>query len=161
VELREAGQAPGAALPSGLYFGADDVVFSLGGAVVGILGQGIGDAFSGSVSSWQDYVGSALGGAAGGEALLYTGPIGSGAIGGLTTNLIKQGLKNATGAQCGFDPATAIADTAIGAATGFIPGFQTSQRLRPPRRLLDVHGIRPCYQALAQQPLRALVKAGF
>ena len=108
--------------PRGLYFGIDDAVFSLGGAVFGLAGQGVSDLLTGQVSSWQDYAGSAIGGAAGGEALLYTGPIGAGAIGGLATNLAKQGLKNLTGVQCGFDPYSAIGDTAIGAATGFIPG---------------------------------------
>jgi RHS repeat-associated protein len=104
------------------YFGIDDVIFSGGGAAVGIIGQGVGDLLSRSKSSWQDYAGSAIGGAAGGEALLYTGPIGAGAIGGLATNLSKQGLKNATGTQIGFDSYSAIGDTLIGTATGFIPG---------------------------------------
>ena len=110
--------------PYGVYFGWDDLLFSGGGAIVGVAGQGFSDLISGQLSGWEDYAGSAIGGAAGGEALLYTGPIGAGAIGGLTTNLAKQGLKNLTGTQCGFDAVTAIGDTAIGAATGLIPGVR-------------------------------------
>ncbi|WP_290371247.1 bacteriophage T4 gp5 trimerisation domain-containing protein [Paraburkholderia unamae] len=106
----------------GLYFGLDDLVFSGGGAVVGVIGQGVGDLISWQLSGWEDYAGSAVGGAAGGEALLYTGPVGAGIAGGLTTNLTKQGLKHLTGKQCHFNFTTTAVDTAIGAATGFIPG---------------------------------------
>ncbi|WP_156966165.1 hypothetical protein [Paraburkholderia bannensis] len=74
------------------------------------------------MSGWEDYAGSAVGGAAGGEALLYTGPIGAGTVGGLTTNLTKQGLKRLTGKQCHFNFTSTVVDTGIGAVTGFIPG---------------------------------------
>jgi RHS repeat-associated protein len=112
--------------PSGLYTGVDDAVFAAGGAVVGVVGQGIGDAFSGQLSSWQDYTGSAVGGAAGGVALLYTGPVGAGAVGGAVSNGVKQGLKMATGEQCNFSVGSLAVDTAIGAATGFIPGSKVA-----------------------------------
>lgn len=110
--------------PLGLYAGVDDAIFAGGGALVGILGQGVGDLISGQLSGWEDYVGAAIGGAAGGEALLYTGPVGAGAIGGSVTNLTKQGLKNLTGKQCGFDGLSLATDTGIGALTGFIPGIK-------------------------------------
>lgn len=92
--------------------------------MVGIVGQGIGDLISGQLSGWEDYVGAAIGGAAGGEALLYTGPVGAGAIGGAVTNLSKQGLKSLTGKQCSFDGLSLATDTGIGALTGFIPGIK-------------------------------------
>ncbi len=110
--------------PIGLYAGLDDAIFAGGGALVGLLGQGLGDLISGNVSDWEDYAAAAIGGAAGGEALLYTGPVGAGAIGGAVTNLTKQGLKNLTGKQCGFDTGSFAIDTGIGAATGFIPGIK-------------------------------------
>jgi RHS repeat-associated protein len=108
--------------PLGLWAGIDDLIFAGGGALVGIAGQGIGDLISGNLSGWEDYTGAAIGGAAGGEALLYTGPVGAGAIGGAVTNLTKQGLKNLSGKQCGFDGKSFVFDTGVGAATGFIPG---------------------------------------
>ncbi|WP_343066739.1 RHS repeat-associated core domain-containing protein [Dissulfurirhabdus thermomarina] len=110
--------------PYGLYAGIDDLIFTAGGAVVGLAGQGIGDLIGGKLSGWEDYAGAALGGAAGGEALLYTGPVGAGAIGGAVTNLSKQGLKNVSGKQCGFDSASLAFDTGIGSLTGFIPGVR-------------------------------------
>ena len=108
----------------GLYAGIDDLIFSGGGALVGLAGQGFGDLISGKLSGWEDYVASALGGAAGGEALLYTGPVGAGTIGGSVLNLTKQGLKNLSGKQCGFDLSSLVFDTGIGSLTGFIPGVK-------------------------------------
>ncbi|HEG1988793.1 RHS element core protein [Enterobacter cloacae] len=110
--------------PLGLWVGIDDIVFSVGGAIVGLAGQGVSDLISGELSGWEDYTGSAIGGAAGGEALLYTGPIGAGAAAGAATNLSKQGLKYLSGKQCGFEWSSLVGDTAIGAATGFIPGIK-------------------------------------
>lgn len=108
--------------PSGYWAGIDDLVFSGGGALVGIVGQGVSDLFSGQVSGWEDYAGSALGGAAFGETLLYAGPIAAGVVGGAVTNASKQGLKNLTGKQCGFNWTSFGVDTAVGGATGLIPG---------------------------------------
>jgi RHS repeat-associated protein len=69
--------------PSGEYAGIDDLVFTIGGGVVGVAGQGISDLVSGQRSSWQSYTGAFVGGAVGGEALLYTGPVVAGAAGAL------------------------------------------------------------------------------
>jgi type VI secretion system secreted protein VgrG len=110
--------------PSGLYTGVDDAFFAIGGALVGVAGQGLSDLVSGELSGWEDYVGSAAGGALGGWALLYTGPVGSGAIGGAATNAIKQGLKIASGKQDTFCIGDLLFDTTVGAATGFIPGVR-------------------------------------
>jgi RHS repeat-associated protein len=109
--------------PLGLWVGADDAVFLGAGAIVGVAGRGVGDLLTGSLSPWADYAAAAVGGAAGGETLLYTAnPFLAGAAGGLAGNLTGQGLKNLTGRQCGFDAWSALFDTAFGAATGFIPG---------------------------------------
>ena len=96
----------------------------MGGAAVGIFGQALADAMSGHVSGWEDYAGSAIGGAVGGWALLYTGPVGAGAAGGAFSNLSRQGLKALSGKQCEFNASSLAIDTAIGAATGFIPGIR-------------------------------------
>ncbi|MCF6244406.1 MAG: RHS repeat-associated core domain-containing protein [Sulfurovum sp.] len=110
--------------PSGLYVGVDDAIFAGGGAVIGVIGQGVSDLWSWELSGWEDYAGSAVGGAAFGEALLYTGPIGAGAAGSFATNITKQVLKNETGKQCGYDITSLAVDTALGGATGVIPGMK-------------------------------------
>ena len=61
---------------------------------------------------------------AAGEVLLYTGPLTAGATYGAVSNLTRQGLKNLTGKQCGFDVNSLAFDTAVGTATGFIPGMK-------------------------------------
>ena len=76
------------------------------------------------MSGWEDYLGAAIGGAAGGEALLYTGPVNAGAVGGIMTNFAKQGLKNLSGKKCGFSLGSLIFDASIGGLTGFIPGVK-------------------------------------
>jgi RHS repeat-associated protein len=109
--------------PSGLWVGVDDAVFAGTGALVGVAGRAVGDFLTGDLSSWEDYAGAAVGGAVGGETLLYTAnPFLAGAAGGLAGNLTGQGLKNLTGKQCGIDVGSAVFDTAFGTATGFIPG---------------------------------------
>jgi RHS repeat-associated protein len=110
--------------PLGLWAGIDDLVFTGGGALAGLVGQGVSDLLSGQLSGWEDYTGAAIGGAVLGETLLYAGPVVAGAAGGLATNLAKQGLKNLSGKQCGFNPVSAATDTVIGAATGLIPGVR-------------------------------------
>jgi RHS repeat-associated protein len=110
--------------PYGLYTGTDDATFLLGGAVIGLFGQGLSDVMAGKLSTWQDYAGAAVGGAIGGWSLLYTGPVAAGAIGGATTNLVKQDLKLMTGLQNDLNISSLIADGTIGAITGTIPGVK-------------------------------------
>jgi RHS repeat-associated protein len=109
--------------PYGLWALIDDLIFAGGGAMVGLVGQGLGDVFSGTRGSWEDYLGAALGGAIGGEVLLYGGPVVAGAAGGAATNIIKQFIKNRTGKQCGYDALSYLVDTGIGTVTGLLPGF--------------------------------------
>ena len=111
--------------PNGTWFLVDDAIFAGGGAVIGVTGKFVANVITGNQNHWQDYVGAAVGGAAGGETLLYTAnPIAAGAVGGLTGNLTTQGLNLATDRQQSFSPISTVIDTSIGAAAGFIPGFR-------------------------------------
>jgi type VI secretion system secreted protein VgrG len=112
--------------PQGLWAGIDDLIFSAGGALAGLIGQGFSDLINGQFSGWEDYAGAGIGGAAFGETLLYAGPIAAGLVGGAVTNATKQGFKNISGKQCGFNGVSFIADTAVGGLTGLIPGVKIS-----------------------------------
>jgi len=111
--------------PLGLWAGVDDLIFAGGGALGGVLEKGIADLMSGDLSDWEDYAGAAVGGAAGGEALLYTGefagPTIAGAVQGGVSNLTTQWLKNLSGKQCGYDRKAVLIDAGIGGALGTIP----------------------------------------
>jgi type VI secretion system secreted protein VgrG len=74
--------------PMGLWFGLDDAIFAGGGAIVGLISQGVSDLIAWDISEWGDYAISGLSGAAGGEALLYGGPVASGAA----ATAVKSGL---------------------------------------------------------------------
>ncbi|MCS7091722.1 MAG: RHS repeat-associated core domain-containing protein, partial [Limisphaera sp.] len=109
--------------PSGLWFGIDDAIFAGVGGLIGMGGRLVGDLITGNRSTWEDYVGAFVGGAAGGETLLYTAnPFLAGAAGGAAAKLTSQGLKLATGKQTSFNATSLAVDTGLGAATGFIPG---------------------------------------
>ncbi|MFO0901979.1 MAG: RHS repeat-associated core domain-containing protein [Pirellulales bacterium] len=110
--------------PFGLWYGWDDAAFAAGGAVLGIVGQGISDVYTGQLSDTETYIAAGLGGALGGWALLYTGPVGAGVTTGAMTNLIKQTLWNLNGKICTFDWESLFVDTAIGGLTGLIPGMK-------------------------------------
>lgn len=109
--------------PNGLWVGADDAVFALGGGVIGVGGRLVGDLVTGTESSTADYIGAFVGGAAGGETLLYTAnPFAAGAAGGAAGNLTSQGLKLLADEQESFSFTSLGIDTGLGTATGFIPG---------------------------------------
>jgi uncharacterized protein RhaS with RHS repeats len=117
--------------PYGLWAGVDDAIAIFGGAAIGVAAQGIGDLIRGEVSSWRHYVAAAVGGAAAGEATLYTGPVGgiaaraavSGAIGGLVGNTTRQTLDIVAGEQTSYDPTGALVETATGAVFGGVGGY--------------------------------------
>ncbi|MFC1925938.1 hypothetical protein ACFLW2_04495 [Chloroflexota bacterium] len=91
------------------------------GAVVGVVAQGVSDLISWELSGWENYMGAAVGGAAAGEAFLYTGnPVVAGAAYGFTSSVTTQGLQNLTGKRSGFDLGAVAQSTAIGAATGAV-----------------------------------------
>jgi RHS repeat-associated protein len=115
-----AGGNPGSIIDAlGLYLGADDAVAAGTGALLGVLFQGGSDLISWRLSSWQTYVGSAAGGAAGGEAFLYTGPIGAGLVGAAVRNATTQGLNIATDPCAKFDALSFAGETALGGLLGF------------------------------------------
>jgi RHS repeat-associated protein len=69
-----------------------------GGAIAGVIGQGIEDLINRDLSSWEDYAGAAVGGATTG-AVALTGNLTLAAISGAAAgNLTKQALKG-----CGVD----------------------------------------------------------
>jgi len=108
---------------SGLWFGIDDAIFAGGGALIGMAGKFVANVVTGSSHHWEDYAGAAAGGAAGGEALLYTAnPFVAGAVGGAVGSVATQSLNNVSGRQHGYDLGAIALDTGLGAATGFIPG---------------------------------------
>ncbi len=110
--------------PYGEYAWIDDAIFTAGGAIIAVASKAIIDHFNGHQGTWQEYLATAIGGAATGEALLYTGPIAAGAIGGAATNGLTQMLNMTTGKQDKFSLSSYIFDTAVGAATGLIPGLK-------------------------------------
>jgi RHS repeat-associated protein len=100
--------------PTGLYTGVDDAAFIVGGALIGVAAQALVNvATTGSLGDGSDYVSAAVGGAVGGEALLYTGPALAGAAGAAAANAIKQWMSD-----CPSSIASFAVDTAVGAATG-------------------------------------------
>jgi RHS repeat-associated protein len=106
----------------GLYGGADDVVFTVGGAAAGVLGQAVGDVLSGQRSSLSDYAAAAIGGAVGGEALLYTGPVGAGALGGAAGNLARQGFNHLKNKSCKWSWGSFAFESGLGAGLGLFGG---------------------------------------
>jgi RHS repeat-associated protein len=121
--------------PYGLWAGVDDAIAVGGGALIGLAAQGIGDLIRGRASSWQHYVAAAVGGAAAGEATLYTGPGGGlvaraavgGAVGGLIGNTTRQTLDITTGSQTSYSYSGAATETALGAGFGAAGGYAGSR----------------------------------
>ncbi|MFZ5597479.1 MAG: RHS repeat domain-containing protein [Bacillota bacterium] len=121
--------------PLGLWFGVDDFVASGLGGLGGVVSQYIGDVVANVSenglswsdlkprSSWEDYTGSFIGGAAGGETLLYTAnPLAAGLVSGATSNAATQGLKMISGKQENFEVGELIKDTAISGVVGKFGG---------------------------------------
>jgi RHS repeat-associated protein len=121
--------------PYGLWAGVDDLIAVGGGALIGLAAQGIGDLIRGQASTWQHYTAAAVGGAAAGEATLYTGPAGGllaraaigGAVGGFTGNVTRQGLDIATGPQRAVNWSSTATETALGAGFGAGAGYAGSR----------------------------------
>jgi hypothetical protein len=107
----------------------DDLVFTVGGAIVGIVGQlAIDGITKHQVSSTRDIIAAGVGGAMTAWSALYTVPtMGPGAlyvaggIGGAATNLAGQAYDSFFDPNKGFDGARFAYDTAVGVATGIIP----------------------------------------
>ena len=80
----------------GAYAVIDDIVFSVGGALIGVAGEAIVNCVTGESHEWEDYAAAAIGGAVTGEALLYVGPVAAGALGGAATGLFREGIRHYT-----------------------------------------------------------------
>jgi RHS repeat-associated protein len=108
--------------PQGTWAVWDDALFAGGGAIAGVAGQFASDLIAGDgLSSLESYVGAAVGGAAGGEALLYSGnPFVAGAVAGGVGDLTTQGLENLSGKRNGVDWGQAAFSTGIGGGGGII-----------------------------------------
>ncbi len=121
--------------PFGLWAGVDDAIATGGGALIGSAAQGIGDLIHGQASSWQHYVAAAVGGAAAGEATLYTGPAGGviaraavgGAVGGFIGNTTRQTLDLAPGDQTSYSVSSAVTETTLGGVFGAGGGYVGSK----------------------------------
>ena len=112
---------------TGYWIGVDDVIAGGVGAVVGGVGQFMSDCVDSAIkgkwefSSIETYIGSIVGGAAGGVASLYVTPAGGAAIAAGTSTLIGEslekisGTKNRSGGEILFDTLT---DTVIGGVLG-------------------------------------------
>jgi RHS repeat-associated protein len=119
----------------------DDAVAILGGAAVGVAGQFLSDVVSTAIdtavtsyqkgeftfkshfSDWETYAGAAAGGAAAGEALLYTAnPIFAGMAGGAVSSSVKEGIYALEGkTNISYALYDIFSSTALGIATSFLP----------------------------------------
>jgi hypothetical protein len=104
------------------------------GAVIGAGAQGVADLLTGHLSSWHSYAAAGVGGAAGGEAALYSGGLASGAVAGaaysLTNQLLNSGSVNV--GQLAFDTGISAATAGIGsqvlpAAASLLPNSVKGQ----------------------------------
>jgi RHS repeat-associated protein len=111
--------------PSGMWWGIDDLIFSIGGAVVSVAGLAISDAINGEFSGWGAYGGAVVGGAISGETLLYTcNPVLAGMAGGATGNIATQLINMGIGEQSEFNFGSLAFDTGFGGVMGKIPGVR-------------------------------------
>lgn len=115
---------------SGYYFGIDDAIAAGVGAVGGLAGQLIGDVINGvcsgkwELSSWQEYTGAAIGGAAGGVTTLYAGPVAGGAVSAGVSNLTTEGLTYLSNPQ-GYNKSMGdvMLETTVDAGMGALSGL--------------------------------------
>ena len=105
---------------SGLFALWDDLAFALGGGIVGVGSQALSDLINGELSDPLAYGSAFLGGAAGGIATLYLGPVAGGAAGAIATNALNQGIGRYRGTRCHWDFGSIALDGAIGALTGHL-----------------------------------------
>jgi hypothetical protein len=92
----------------------------VGGALVNVGAQALSDIVHSNEFDWDNYISAAVGGAVGGELLLYFGPVASGAAGAATTNLTRQTLRLVKGKQDGIDVGDFLVETGVGAGAGLL-----------------------------------------
>lgn len=103
---------------TGLYAGWDDAAFFVGGALVGAGTQLFSDLIAGEWGGWAALGRATLGGAIGGIATLYFGPVAGGAAGALLTDAMNQDAALKSGTQCRWDFERLALNTAVGGITG-------------------------------------------
>ena len=111
----------------GLYLGWDDAVVAGCGFVAGLAFTGIGDWFSGEVSSWEEYLGNAVAGALFTEGV-YLAPVGGvlvlagiGAISSGTGNVVTQAAELLVDDREKFDYCDFSLSITFGAAFACLP----------------------------------------
>lgn len=114
--------------PDGHAFGIDDLIGSLAGGAVGVGAEVIKDFATGQRITPGAIAGAAVGGAIIGEGIVnipetlggsvVAAAALKGAAQGAVSNLVQQGVDNATGDQKGFNGKSLAVSTALGAATG-------------------------------------------
>ena len=83
---------------TGYWFGIDDLIAAGAGGLAGLVSQAASDVVDSiitgkvQVSSWQEYVGSTVGGALGGVTTLYAGPVVGAVVSGGSSTLISEGI---------------------------------------------------------------------
>lgn len=109
--------------PAGNWFGLDDVIATVGGAIVGGGASIISQAISGNGINWGQVAFDAGVGAVAGEATLYTGPVGTVAVLGAAGAV--QGAGDYCFSACGksdFSWGNLAVDATLGAGTGILFG---------------------------------------
>ena len=123
--------------PNGQWGVADDALAMGTGFVYGVVGQGVGDLLSGHLSSWENYVGAGVGGAAAAETMLYTAnPVLAGMASGAASNATTQALLMAENKQQNFELATFAMATGMGGA-GALVGSMMNNATAPLGRMLS------------------------
>jgi RHS repeat-associated protein len=105
--------------PQGLWFGWDDALAAIGGALSGVVGQFVSNEITGNSGG---YASAALGGAVSGETLLYTAnPILAGAAGGFTSSLVQQLGTTPCQGQSRVSLSKLALATTVGGLVGAVP----------------------------------------
>ncbi len=106
--------------PTGHWFGLDNLVAAVAGAVVGGAIAAVTDVASGQGIQLDHVVSGAVGGAVGAEVGLQTlNPVLAGAAGSAASNITQQAINIVgSGGKVGFDAGSLVKDTLVGAAMG-------------------------------------------
>lgn len=97
------------------------------GALVNVGATALEGYISGNPAKWQDYVGAAVGGAAGAATLVSTRSlVAAGAVTNASEESVSQSLKVASGDRTSISVGEIGVQTAAGAAFGALPGFKVA-----------------------------------
>jgi len=128
---------------SGYGFFTSLLILGVIGALAAVGGRAAGDIMRGEISSWQEYVGAAIGGFAGGILTKFMGPMAaamSGAFIGTTTEIllnVTTGARSYTTGQVFRELLTSVIIAGIVAGTGQIVGNLFAPSVLPAQGLLN------------------------